>query len=220
VTVAAASSLTETLAALEGDLAAGDLDVTLSLGGSNALATQILEGAPVDVFAAADQESVQRLVDANVVADAPVAFATNSLAIVTPPGNPDGIADVADLASVGTVAVCVPEAPCGRAATTMLANARVVLDESRLTRATNVKEALSAVEFGDAAAAIVYVTDARAAGDAVHTVEVPSEINATTTYVVAVLRASSAPAAAQHVVDLLTGPRGQDVLASLGFGPP
>jgi molybdate transport system substrate-binding protein len=211
--VAAASSLTETFAVLDADLVASSLDVTLTFGGSNTLATQIIEGAPVDVFASADEESVRRLVDAGLVEGEPVAFATNSLVIVTPPGNPAGIAGVDDLPSAGTIAVCVPQAPCGRAAAAMLANAGVSLDESTVTRATNVKEALSAVEFGDASAAIVYVSDARAAGDAVHAVAIPADVNATTTYVVAVLRSSEASTSAQTVVGLLTGQRGQEVLA-------
>src|SRR5690606_7960195 len=100
VTVSAAASLTEAF----GEIAEGfeaahpGAEVVLNLGASSALATQVLEGAPADVYASADERNVERLVEAELVAGRPVAFARNALVIVTRPGNPEGIAGLVDLA--------------------------------------------------------------------------------------------------------------------------
>ena len=90
--------------------------VTFNFAGSSDLVTQLTQGAPADVFASADTNNMTKAVDAGLVAGDPVNFATNTLTIVTPPGNPKGIASFADLAKPGTqVVVCAPQVPCGSA---------------------------------------------------------------------------------------------------------
>ncbi len=100
-------------------------------------------------------------------------FATNRLTVVTPPGNPGGVEDVSDLEEVGTLSLCVSSAPCGEYAERVLSAAGVELDEGRVSRGQDVRATLGAVSRGDADAAIVYQTDAAAAGDAVETVPLP-----------------------------------------------
>ena len=88
LTVFAAASLTESFTALEGKFEADHpgVDVTLNFAGSSALATQITNNAPADVFASADEANMEK-VEAQLAAPAEV-FATNKLTIVTPAGNP------------------------------------------------------------------------------------------------------------------------------------
>jgi molybdate transport system substrate-binding protein len=220
LTVAAASSLRVAFEEI-GESFRRDhpgVEVTFTFDGSSALATQVLEGAPVDVFASADEASLGRVDEAGLLASSAVPFARNGLVIVTQPGNPAAITGLADLPQAGVVSLCGAEVPCGRYAEEALRSASVTLDESRVSRAPNVAAALTAVTAGDAIAAIVYVTDAAAAGDAVHPVAIPPEHDAEATYPIAALGPGDGPVA-RAFVDYVLGADGQRVLARHGFRP-
>jgi molybdate transport system substrate-binding protein len=90
LTVFAAASLVGTFTALadQYETAHPGVTVTLNFAGSADLVTQITEGAPADVFAAADTKNMARLSDAGLVAGTPAVFATNTLEIAVPPTNP------------------------------------------------------------------------------------------------------------------------------------
>lgn len=222
ITVSAAASLTEAYTQIGEDFEAAHpgTTVTFNFDSSGTLARQILDGAPVDVYASADEATMAELTDADLVDGEPTVFARNQLAIVTKPGNPLGIAGLADLADAGVIALCADTVPCGRFAAQVLADAGVTIRESRVTRGQNVKATLTAVSQGDAAAGIVYVTDAEAAGDAVATVAIPDDQNATATYPVGVLAAAAEPEVARAFARYLTSDEAQLVLKELGFLPP
>lgn len=219
--VLAASSLTEAFGELERtyERAHPDVDVQVSYDSSSTLAQQVLEGAPADVLATADEQSMATVTDEGLLAREPVRFAANTLTLVTPPDDPGGVSALADLESDDvTVAVCVPQAPCGQAAQALLA-----LNDVSVTPATeqeNVKSVLSQVVIGQVDAGLVYVTDARAAGDQVRTVPVANASEVVSSYPVAVLAEADSPAAAQDWVDLVTSAPGRRVLGSYGFGAP
>ena len=221
LTVFAAASLTEVVDELATTLEQQHpgLEVRTSYAGSSDLAAQLEEGAPADVFASADEPTMQRVVDAGLIAGDPEVFATNTLAVVTPPGDPAGVGSFADLARPGTdVVVCAPQVPCGDATERVEEATGVVL--SPVSEEGSVTDVLGKVTSGQADAGVVYTTDARRAGDAVREVEVPEAADAVNTYPVAVLADAAEPGAAAALVELLTGPQGQDVLADAGFGPP
>ena len=104
VTVFAAASLKSTFTELGEQFKKDNpgTTVTFNFAGSSDLVTQLTQGAPADVFASADTANMTKAIDAGLVAGDPVNFATNTLTIVTPPGNPKGIASFADLAKPGT----------------------------------------------------------------------------------------------------------------------
>jgi molybdate transport system substrate-binding protein len=222
ITVSAAASLTEAYTQIGADFEAAHpgTTVTFNFDSSGTLARQILDGAPVDVYASADEADMTELTDADLVAGEPTVFARNQLAIVTKPGNPLGIAGLADLADAGVVALCDQGAPCGRFAAQVLADAGVTIPETRVTLGQNVKATLTAVGEGDAVAGIVYVTDAAAAGEAVTTVDIPEDQNAIATYPLGVLSAAAEPAVARAFADYVTSDEAQLVLEELGFLPP
>lgn len=196
VTVLAASSLTDAFAELA-DRHGGE--ESLVFGGSGVLATQIGEGAPADVFASADTEAM-----AVVERDAAV-FATNRLVILVPPGNPRGVAGVADLVNGVRLALCGPDAPCGRYAAEAFADAG--LDVPAASREEGARGVVQKVANGEADAGIVYATDV---ADGTEAIEVPG---VEATYVIAALTEEGEP-----FVDLVLSDAGQDVLASHGFG--
>jgi molybdate transport system substrate-binding protein len=220
VTVFAAASLTESFDAIAERFEAGrpGVDVVVSYGGSSSLAAQLVEGAPADVFAAADEPTMQALVDAGDAAR-PVVFATNTLELVVPAGNPGGVTALADLADPDlVVALCDPAVPCGSAAQALLAAAGV--DASPDTLEGDVKAVLTRVSLGEADAGLVYVTDVVAAGDAVEGIEVPEAAEVVNRYPLAVLADAPNPAAAQAFVDFVLSAEGQRVLVDAGFVAP
>jgi molybdate transport system substrate-binding protein len=222
ITVSAAASLTGAFGTIEEGFEAANpgADVTVNLGSSGTLATQIKEGAPVDLAAFADEATMTELADAGLVEGDVEIFATNSLIIVTKPGNPKDLETLADLATIGTISLCVDTAPCGRVADQVLRSAGVTVPESSVTRGQDVKATLAAVTDGDAEAAIVYVTDAQAAGSSVATVEIATAQNAVTRYPIAVIEGTSSAALAEAFMAYVLGPDGQAVLEEAGFGAP
>jgi molybdate transport system substrate-binding protein len=217
ITVFAAASLTESFNALGQQFAKLHplVNVTLSFGASSTLATQIVQGAPADVFASASTTNMQQTVNARLVTN-PVTFARNRLIIVTPPGNPKGITSVADLAKAGVkVAVCQIQVPCGVIAKQVFAKAGVAV--TPVTYEVDVKSVLTKVLLGEVDAGLVYVTDAHSAGDRVASIVIPPEINAETTYPIGRLLGSGNPDAAQAFIDFVLSDRGAAALAVVGF---
>lgn len=220
LTVFAAASLTDVFTEL-GDQLEDDhpgLEVRFNFAGSSALAAQITQGAPVDVFASADEERVQLVVDAGL-AEQPEVFAANVLQIAVPPGNPGGVTGLADLARGElAIALCAPEVPCGSAAEQVLDAAGVVAAPDTLEE--DVRAALAKVELGEVDAALVYASDVATAGDAVEGIPVPGAEEQPNRYPVCVLAGAPNPAAAQAFVDLLLSDRGREALLDAGFRAP
>lgn len=225
ITVSAAASLTVPFTAIAEDFRAANpgAEVTFTFDSSGTLARQIVDGAPVDVFAAADEASMATVADAGLIVGSPEPFARNRLAIVVKAGNPTGVESLADLATVaatGTVALCGSEVPCGRYADQLLADAGVVLAEGSVTRGQNVKATLAAVADGDADAGIVYVSDISGiSGDKVQAVAIPDERNIIARYPIGVVGSGADRATAEAFVAFVRGPQGQTALEGAGFLP-
>jgi len=221
VTVFAAASLKSTFTELGARFEKDNpgTSVTFNFAGSSDLVAQLTQGAPADVFTSADTNNMTKAVDAGLLTSDPVNFALNTLTIVTPPGNPKGIASFADLASPGTqVVVCAPQVPCGSATEKVEQATGVAL--TPVSEESAVTDVLGKITSGQADAGLVYVTDANGAGDKVTAIPFPESSGAVNTYPIAVLKESTNPAAAQKFVDLVTGPQGREVLAAAGFAAP
>jgi len=221
VTVFAAASLTEAFTRIGRDFEADHpgTRVVFSFAASSALVTQITQGAPADVFAAADETTMAKLTGAGATAGEPVTFARNRLAIMIAPGNPKRIASVADLADPKLIVLtCSPQVPIGAYAAEVFRKAGVTVRPSSLE--ADVKAVVTKVTAGEADAGIVYATDVAAASGRADGVDIPTELNVTATYPVAVTRDAPNPAAAAAFVSFVAGPRGQDTLASFGFAAP
>lgn len=187
----------------------------ITYDGSSTLATQLVEGAPADVFASADEANMARVVEAGLASD-PELFATNTLVLVVPAGNPGGVDALADLADPAlTVVLCAPAVPCGAASQALLANAGVAVAPDSSEQ--NVTAVLTKVATGEADAGLVYVTDASATRD-VESLALAGAGDVVNRYPIAALRGGTNPAAAAEFVAFVRGTEGQDVLASLGFG--
>lgn len=220
ITVFAAASLRESFTELgrQFETAHPGTKVTFSFAASSALATQIISGAPADVFASASQKNMHQVETAGD-ASKPKAFARNDMEIAVPPTNPGNVSSVGDLAkSTVKTALCQPQVPCGSVARKVFTNAKVKVKP--VTLEPDVKSVLSKVELGEVDAGVVYVTDVQAAGDKVKGVEIPHDVNASTDYPIAALAKAANSATASAFVEFVLSAHGQNVLTAAGFQKP
>jgi molybdate transport system substrate-binding protein len=219
--VFAAASLTDAFGEIGDAFTEANPDVTVefNFAGSSALATQIQEAAPADVFASADTNNMQKVVDTGEVTAEPAVFTTNILEIATPAGNPGGVDSLDDFANPDLlIGLCAEEVPCGRFGREALANAGVT--PSIDTNEPDVRSLLTKVEAGELDAGIVYQTDVQSAGDTVEGVEIPTDVNVVATYPIAPIAAAANPDAAEAFVAFIQSGAGQDILGSYGFLQP
>lgn len=217
----AAASLTTTFEQLEGPFEAAhpELDVRFSFAGSSDLVAQIVEGAEAHVFASADTKNMDVLVDEGFNRGEPVEFATNTLMIAVPPGNPAGVTGLDDLADRDLALVlCAPEVPCGRASREVADAADVDLEPD--SEEQSVTDVLAKVEAGEADAGLVYVTDVQAAGDAVEGITFPEATSIVNHYPIVRVEEGGVDQGARQWIDFVLSTEGQKVLSDAGFGPP
>jgi molybdate transport system substrate-binding protein len=221
VVVFAASSLKVTFTTLITDFEKANpgLKVTPSYGGSDTLAAQITQGAPVDVFAAASTATMGTVTTAGDAVGTPQVFAKNELEIAVAPNNPDHIATLADVTKSGVkLALCAATVPCGAAATKAFAAAS--LTPHPVTLEQDVTSVLTKLELGEVDAGIVYQTDVKSAGSKVSGVNFTEAASAINTYPIAVLKGAKNPTGAQAFVAFMLSPAGQQILQTAGFQQP
>jgi len=222
ITVSAASSLTGVFTALASSfrLLHPGTSVMFNFGSSGALATQIVSGAPADVFASASPSDMATVEASHLVSGTPVTFARNRLEIVVKPGNPLGIHSLSDLTKAEVVAICVATAPCGSTAKEALTKAGVTLATSKVSLGADVDATLAQVTTGDADAAIVYVTNAVTVGTQGVAVPIPLLQNDSTNYPIGILTTTADRALASAWVAYVLGPVGRVTLLRAHFLPP
>jgi molybdate transport system substrate-binding protein len=212
--VLAASSLTDVFPRID----AGN---KYSFGGSDTLATQITQGAPADVFAAASPKYPEQLFQKGLVLK-PVVFATNKLVVVTPSSNPAGIGSVYDLCKSGVkIDIGDKAVPIGSYTRQMLTNLGLQCALTHVvSNEQNVRDILTKVSLGEADAGFVYITDAKTVAGKVKTIFLPGWAQPHVKYEIAVLKSSSnQPAAAAFIAKVLSK-SGQKLLKAAGFGGP
>jgi molybdate transport system substrate-binding protein len=202
--------------------------VVFNFAGSQALRTQIEEGAIADVFASASPGELERLVATGDVApDAGHGFARNRLIVILPQDNPAWIAALGDLARPGVkIVLAAEEVPAGRYARQALINlnaawgpgyAEAVL-ANVVSNEENVKQVVAKVSLGEADAGIVYATDALAE-PSLPTVSIDDSYNVIASYPLAVLVGAPRADLAEDFVGFVLSPEGQAILGSFGFLP-
>ena len=224
LTVSGASSLTDAF----GDIGAAfeaanpSVTVTFNFGPSDGLATQINDGAPVDVFASASPTWMDSVQDDGPGVFDRADFAKNRLSIIVPTDNPAGVEDVDDLGENGLKLVMAAEGvPAGDYAREILENAGIskAAMANVVSNAEDVRAVVTSVASGEADAGIVYVTDVTAdVADQVTQIEIPDDVNVIATYPIAAVNDTQEAGLAKRFVDYVLGP-GQQTLAEYGFLP-
>jgi len=214
-TVLAAASLAEVLPKL-------DPGARASFGGSNQLAQQARQGYPFDVFLSASPLYTQALFADGVVRK-PVPFATNTLVLIVPKGNPAKIASVADLARRPKLRLVVAglKVPIGlytREVLKRLGLLRVL--RKTVSLEPDVKGVVAKVALGEADAGFVYATDVRPVATKVRVIRLPATSQPDVTYEAAIATRPQSLEAAQGLLIALLGPDGRRALRAAGFGLP
>lgn len=222
LTVSAAASLSESFTQIAQEFTkANGVKVNLNFASSNNLLRQMEQGAPVDVFASADQETMdsaqqKSLIDPATRRD----FALNDLVLITPAGGTLSGPDKLTGADVKHIAIGTPESvPAGRYAREALTSAGLWdALQSRFVFGNNVRQVLSYIQRGEADAGFVYRTDALAGGSDVRIVTAMTG-HKPVCYPIAVTKDSAEKQMAQKFVDFVLSARGLEILADHGFSP-
>jgi molybdate transport system substrate-binding protein len=224
LTVFAAASLTDAFNELKTGFQAANPGVTITynFAGSQALVTQLTQGAAADVFASADQPNMDNAVKNGVIAGTPQTFVKNKLVIIAPKDNKAGIQSPKDLAKPGIKFVTAQDSvPVGNYTQQVLdnfsklpdygADFKANVNKNVVSREDNVKAIVQKVQLGEADAGVVYTTDAQAAAD---------KQNVIATYPIAVVKGAKQAALGQKFIDYVLSPAGQAVMKKWGFAPP
>ncbi len=218
ILVFAAASLTDAFADIEQafETEYPGTDVQLNLAGSSGLREQILEGAPVDVFASANEANMTRVAEAEGTAGPAQVFARNRLQIAVPAGNPAGVRDLADFERDELlIGLCAEEVPCGQFAREALDAAGI--DASLDTNEPDVRALLTKLGAGELDAGIVYVTDVSSGDGLVEGIDIPAAVNIEADYPIAPLASAPNPGGATAFVAFVLSPDGQGILRRYGF---
>lgn len=228
LTVFAAVSLTDAFTEMARTFEKSNpgVEITLHFAGSQQLAQQIHHGAPVDVFASANQIQMNIAVSSGrIESTSPVPFAHNQLSAVIPADNPALLSTIEDLARPGLVIVLADEAvPIGQYSKDFLDKASHTLDASYrddvlanvASYEQNVRAVLTKVALGEADAGIVYASDL-VGSSSVIPVEIPPSYNPETTYPIASLSDTDHPVAAMGFIHFVRSIEGQRILSRHGF---
>jgi molybdate transport system substrate-binding protein len=225
LTVLAAASLTGAFTRIGAEFEQANPDVTVrfSFGPSDGLATQILEGAPADVFAPASPKYMDQVRSDGPGVTDQAEFARNTLAVIVPSDDPAHVGSLDDLARPGIkLVLAAGGVPAGEYAREILANAGIQREAlaNVVSNEEDVKGVVQKVLLGEADAGIVYRTDVTPDISArVREIPIPDGVNVIATYPIAVIDGSDHAPAAEAFVRFVTGP-GQATLRTFGFLPP
>jgi len=217
--VSAASSMTEAITSCAADYP--DASVKLSFAGSDELAAQIRQGAPVDVYAAANTKLPDELEQEGLL-DTPEAFATNTFVLAVPKGS--DIDAIEDLTKPGVkIAIGSESVPIGSYTREVLS--RLPADQEKAILANvrsnepDVKGIVGKLSQGAVDAGFVYVTDVNATGDALTAIQLPDSLQPQVTYAAGVVKKAKQPGPARAFVAGLETGSCADALREAGFGP-
>lgn len=214
-TVLAAASLTKVFPQIEPN-------AKYTFGGSGALETDVEQGAPADVFAAASPKQPAALLAKGLV-EKPVEFATNTLVMIVPKDNPAHLTSVSDVTKPGVkLVICDATVPCGDYARNAFKNLGITSAAMKnvVSQTTDVTQTVAEVALGQADAGFVYITDADAANGKVIPIKLPAQAKPGAKDYIAVVKSAPHRTAARAFVALVLSPAGQAKLRAAGFGAP
>lgn len=230
LTVFAAASLTDAFSEI-GDAfesANPGVSITLNFAGSQALRTQVEQGAVADVFASANTKEMDALVTGDfVTADSAKIFLTNQLVVIMPASNPAGLTTLNNLSRPGLkIVLAAEEVPVGKYAVQVLdkldasfgSSYKNSVLENVVSYENDVKQVVAKVQLGEADAGIVYSSDAVAAPE-LQKIEIPAELNVVAKYPIASMSRSTNSELAEAFISYVLSADGQAILKKWGFYP-
>jgi molybdate transport system substrate-binding protein len=231
LTIFAAASLTDVFQemAAHSEQANPGIRLNFNFAGSPTLRSQLAQGARAEVFAAADEPTMDAAVQDGTISGQPCIFARNLLVVIVPANNPAGINTLQDLSRPRLKLVLANKAvPAGNYARQALEkmgqNPAFGQDFTRrilanlVSEEMNVKQVASKVQLGEADAGIVYATDITPTlRAAMRLLAIPSEFNVIAKYPIAVVQGARNESGARAFIDYVLSPAGQMILERHGF---
>lgn len=209
-----------------------DVQVDLVFDGSQALRTQIEQGASPDVFVSANTKHMNALMSEGFMDnDTVINFLENGVAVIIPVDNPGQISDLSDLANPGVkLVIGTEDVPFGSYTRQVLAKMAADPEYGQeyvdavmanvISEETAVSTVVPKLQLGEADAAFVYKSDVQPDDrDTILRIEIPEEYNVVATYPLGILAESSQKDAAASFIEFVTGPKGDAILEEYGFDP-
>ena len=202
--------------------------VIFNFAGSQALRSQVQQGAYADVIAFANTREMNTLVTGNlVIKNSATIFLTNQLIVILPEQNPGNINSLADLSNKGVKLILASDAvPVGSYSRQVLSNLNALYGENYknkvlanvVSEEDNVKQVVIKILLGEADAGIVYISDAVSA-PSLKTIEIPPIYNIVAKYPIAILKETQQPYLAAEFIEFVLSKTGQLILQKWGFSP-
>ncbi len=225
LTVSAASSLQEVLAAIAPTFSAAhpNISIDYNFGSSGSLQQQIEQGAPTDVFFSAASQQMDTLADkALILPGSRQDLVANALVLIAPADSQLKITDLAQLKNADISRFAVGEfrsVPAGQYTEQSLKKLALLEPlQTKFVFGNNVRNVLSAVESGNAELGMVYATDAAMSQRVKVLITVPQSFHSPIVYPVAIIKNTPYPKAAQSFIDFLTRAPAQQIFEDFGFG--
>ena len=208
-----------------------NVQITLNFAGSSTLAAQLIQGAPADIFASANLQQMQAIVDENLILEEMLSiFAENELVIIIPADNPANIESAADLANDDVMLVlAAPSVPIREYTNQLLDNLRPLYGDNffqtvmtnLVSEEANVRQVVARVALGETDAGIVYRTDVTPdILDDVLIIELPEGTSPRASYPIAPLLEAENSVNAALFIDFVLSQEGQNILQEWGFCSP
>ncbi len=208
------------------------IKVVFNFDGSQALRTQIENGAYADVFASANNKQMNALKNIGLMNNSSISlFANNKLALIVPKENPAGIANLSDLAKPGLkMVIGTKDVPVGDYALQIinkLGNDSAYGPDYKkqvlaniISQETNVNYVVTKIALGEADVGFAYVSDiTEVLSSKVEKVEIPDEYNVIAEYPMGISLNSKYPAQSEEFINLVKSEQGRAILEKYGFAP-
>jgi len=208
------------------------MSVAFNFDGSQALRTQIENGAYADLFASANKKQMNAVKDAGLVNNSSmVVFTRNRISLIIPRDNPAKISNLSDLARPGLkIVMGTKDVPVGDYALQIIdklgndsaygPDYRAAVLANVISQETNVNYVVTKVALGEADVGFAYVSDiTEDLADKVDKIEIPDGFNVIAEYPMAIMQESKYPARSQDFVNLVKSDRGKAILERYGFSP-
>ncbi|MFZ2535809.1 molybdate ABC transporter substrate-binding protein [Methanothrix sp.] len=208
------------------------IHVAFNFDGSQALRTQLENGAYADVFASANMKQMNAVRESGLMNNSSVAiFTKNKLALIVPKDNPANIRNLTDLARPGIkIVMGTKDVPVGDYALQIIARLgndsaygpdyETEVMANVISQETNVNYVVTKVALGEADAGFAYVSDiTEELASKIDNIVIPDEYNIIAEYPMGILLESKYPAESQVFMDLVMSDEGRAVLEKYGFAP-
>jgi molybdate transport system substrate-binding protein len=209
-----------------------NISVAFNFDGSQALRTQLENGAYADIFASANKKHMDAVKGDGLMNNSSVIiFTNNKLSLIVPKDNPGKIGNLTDLAKPGLkIVIGTKDVPVGDYAMQIInklgndsaygAEYKQKVLANIISQETNVNYVVTKVALGEADAGFAYISDVtKDLASKVDNIEIPDKYNVIAEYPMGILKDSKYPTESEKFIRLVASDEGTAILEKYGFAP-